>query len=187
MADFQTSFSVTSANEGGYANNPRDKGGQTYRGIARNFWPGWKGWPMIDEALAAHKSVNGLAKKLDGLVAEFYTDQFWRPLGCDRLESQLIAGELFDTGVNMGIKQAARFLQEALVILGNDKITVDGIIGAKTIAAANAADSELLLITLNLLQGSKYLDIVRRDPSQRVFLRGWLRRAVPKTEMGKVE
>jgi len=36
--------------EGGHANDPDDGGGETYRGIARKFWPQWAGWKIIDAA-----------------------------------------------------------------------------------------------------------------------------------------
>lgn len=37
MAIFNSAFKITMGNEGGYANNPDDSGGETYAGIARNF------------------------------------------------------------------------------------------------------------------------------------------------------
>lgn len=179
MANFELAFEKTSAHEGGYANNPRDRGGETYRGIARNFWPGWKGWQEVDALKAAGKTGSAIkSKKLDSLVVDFYTDNFWRPCGCDKMDGQALASEVFDTAVNMGVKISVRMLQEALVILG-ENVAIDGAIGPKTLAAANQVNQEILVRILNLLQGSRYLDIVRRDPTQRVFLLGWLRRAEP--------
>lgn len=176
MADFQIAFAQTSVHEGGYANNVRDRGGETFRGISRINWPGWKGWPEIDAAKESGKNLNAIKnKKLDGLVADFYLDFFWRPLKCGDLENQLVAGEVFDTAVNMGPKVAAKFLQESANILGQS-LELDGVIGPKTIAAVNACDPDDLLRLLNLMQGARYLEIVRRDPGQRVFIRGWLRR-----------
>lgn len=39
MADFDKAHLEVMGNEGGYANNPVDAGGETYKGIARKFWP----------------------------------------------------------------------------------------------------------------------------------------------------
>ncbi|RYD50653.1 MAG: hypothetical protein EOP52_13405, partial [Sphingobacteriales bacterium] len=36
MADFLTAYKRTAVAEGGYANDPDDLGGETYKGIARN-------------------------------------------------------------------------------------------------------------------------------------------------------
>lgn len=186
MAKFETAFLKTAAHEGGYANDPRDRGGETYKGIARKFWPGWKGWAEVDAAGDLKPNAVIKSKKLDALVAEFYMDQFWRPAGCDRLEVQAIADEIFDTAVNMGVKVSVRLLQDALVLMG-EKIEIDGRIGPKTLEAANGANPEILLRLLNILQGARYLDIVRRDPTQRKFLLGWLRRTDADETLGKAE
>lgn len=37
------------AMEGGYVNDPNDRGGETYKGVARNANPGWPGWKIIDQ------------------------------------------------------------------------------------------------------------------------------------------
>lgn len=78
MANFQRSFSKTSVFEGGYANNPNDKGGETYRGIARNHHPKWAGWKIIDTYSKIGAEGSYLNKLCDGndelqeLVAQFY-------------------------------------------------------------------------------------------------------------------
>lgn len=42
-------IAAESAKEGGYANVLGDKGGETYMGISRVYWPSWPGWPVIDD------------------------------------------------------------------------------------------------------------------------------------------
>ena len=37
MANFHIGHSVTMGNEGGYANNPADRGGETWMGISRKI------------------------------------------------------------------------------------------------------------------------------------------------------
>ena len=39
MANFSDAYALTSAHEGGYVNDPVDRGGETYRGIARRYFP----------------------------------------------------------------------------------------------------------------------------------------------------
>ena len=48
MADFSKAWGRSSVHEGGYAHLAGDAGGETYRGIARNFHPEWPGWKFID-------------------------------------------------------------------------------------------------------------------------------------------
>ena len=46
---FSQAFAATMQHEGGYANVQGDKGGETYMGISRVYWPSWPGWPVIDD------------------------------------------------------------------------------------------------------------------------------------------
>jgi lysozyme family protein len=104
----------------------------------------------------------------------FYRLRFWAPLRCGELESQAIANELFDTGVNMGPVRAAKFMQRAYNRLkpeGWEALTEDGIIGAKSTAAINrmCRNYEAALHNyMNYLQAAEYDRLGMPD-----FLRGW--------------
>jgi lysozyme family protein len=50
----------TLKHEGGYANHPADKGGETYRGITRKHNSEWEGWRYIDEVKRTGKGLDGL-------------------------------------------------------------------------------------------------------------------------------
>lgn len=43
MAIFEKAYDPVRQWEGGWCNVEGDRGGETYAGIARNFWPGWPG------------------------------------------------------------------------------------------------------------------------------------------------
>jgi len=45
---FSPAYAIVKVNEGGYVNDPVDKGGETYAGIARNIFGSWEGWSIID-------------------------------------------------------------------------------------------------------------------------------------------
>ena len=49
MADFKKALTETLRHEGGYVNDPKDPGGETYKGISRKNHPDWEGWNIIDE------------------------------------------------------------------------------------------------------------------------------------------
>ena len=175
--------------EGGYANDPEDSGGETFRGISRKNWPGWPGWRLIDQAKAdgyrSAKSVNFHfegEEAMAGLVAEFYRANFWRPFERLGLPERL-TGKLFDTAVNVGPGRAAKLLQTAVNNLGVVvKLAVDGAIGPRTLDAlalildAPAGESRVLAVYA-AAQAEHYRAIVRAKPSQAKFLKGWLRRA----------
>lgn len=189
MATIESAFRITAGHEGLYANNPRDTGGETYSGVARKKWPNWQGWPIIDAIKKRvgtdPKAINREAVKdttLSKHIKDFYFINFWMPNRLGELNSQAIANELYDTGVNMGTGRAAMFLQEALNLTNNNgvsypNIEVDGKIGPITLKFANQHPrTELLLKVLNMLQGEFYLKIMRSNPTQEGFANSWFSR-----------
>lgn len=191
MADFEIAFDETMLFEGGYANDPDDKGGETYRGIARKFHGTWPGWKSIDAKKAS--SPQTWKDELDGdaelqkLVKSFYRETFWRGIRGDEIADQHVANELFDTGVNQGSATAVKYLQESLNLLNRNQrnypdIVVDGTFGEQTLETLatywdlEKGKSDALLKLLNLFQGIRYIERARQDPTQRKFIRGWLRR-----------
>lgn len=177
MAQFKPAYVITLGHEGGYVNDPVDRGGETYKGIARKFWPDWKGWALIDDLKPKPGFPFSLNRHSDlqELVQDFYEEHFWDALQLDRMIHQSVANELFDTAVNQGTGTAAKYLQKALNLLGN-RLAVDGKVGPITLAAANAAPQNRLFNLINILQAERYLNIVRNDPSQLRFLNGWVKR-----------
>jgi lysozyme family protein len=161
--------------EGGYVNNPADKGGPTCFGIT--------------EAVArAHGYAGSMRQLPREEAAAIYRRLYWLRPGFDEVakRSPRLAGELFDTGVNMGPAVAATFLQRALTALnrnGGDypDLVPDGRIGSGTLAALDAflkirgANGETVLLrAIEALQGERYLRLAERRPANETFLYGWL-------------
>jgi lysozyme family protein len=167
--------------EGGYANDPVDRGGETFRGISRKNWPRWAGWDLID-----HVKRSGITKakdidagfrqdaEMEALVSGFYRENFWAPF--ERLDLPPRAtAKLFDTAVNVGVSRAIKFLQESLNVCG-ERLVVDGKAGPATKAAINACTDYIVGIIAEK-QADFYRAIAADNPSQSKFLKGWLRRA----------
>lgn len=165
--------------EGGYVNDPSDSGGETNHGItiavARKF--GFKG------------NMRELSKDI---AYEIYSVNFWDKLHLDEIVtfSALVSEEIADTGVNMGTKRAAKFLQRSLSALNNrgklfDDLIVDGAIGDKTITALasflehRGKEGEVVLTNmLNCLQGSFYVVLSERREKDERFLFGWFKNRI---------
>ena len=49
MTSFETAYRKTAQIEGGYANNPADNGGETWRSIARKMHSDWERWKVVDQ------------------------------------------------------------------------------------------------------------------------------------------
>lgn len=189
---FERAVAHTLKYEGGYANHSADSGGETYRGIARNFWGSWPGWVIVDEVkkhMPHHGQHNrqelnrrlAADQQLQSLVIEFYRYHFWSAVKADKMPDN-VAAKVFDMSVNVGVMRAGKMLQAALLSI-NQRVIIDGIIGKKTLAAANRSDPQKLIKAICCIQERFYRGIVNRKPSQKVFLNGWLRRAAYRGEL----
>lgn len=185
MANFNQAFQITMGNEGGYANNPADPGGETWKGIARHYWPNWPGWTIVDQVMATNPSNINTAlsanAQLQQLVLAFYKQNFWDTGKLDELNDQQTANQLFDSAVNMGTGIASRFLQEGVNTLKPNALTVDGVVGPATIAAANALPAESLYNAICNLRKQRYMQIIAANPSEAIFEHSWMRRIAPYT------
>ena len=162
--------------EGGYANHPADRGGPTCWGIT--------------EAVARAHGYRGAMRNLPRAeAAAIYRRLYWLRPRLDAVadRSPAVAGELFDTAVNMGPAVAVAFLQRALTALNRNAtdfpdLTPDGRIGPATLAALDRffairgkrSGETVLLRALEALQGERYIRLAERRPANEAFLYGWL-------------
>ncbi|OFX56272.1 MAG: hypothetical protein A2066_12770 [Bacteroidetes bacterium GWB2_41_8] len=131
MADYKLAYSKILKSEGGYVNDPDDRGGETYKGISRKFWPGWLGWTIIDALKKAGKFPKKpvtpneieIDVQLQYEVSQFYYHQFWSKIGGDKIKNQSIAEMLLDAAVNEGIVPAIRRAQTIAGIAVTGEIT----------------------------------------------------------------
>ena len=151
MADFDIAYQKTKDNEGGYvsaetARQIGDSGGETYKGMARNFNSDWAGWAIID----SYKAKNGTIpynsyindSSLDDLVYQRYKSKYWDVIKGDSIQSQDIANLLFDLNVNGG---GVKTIQGSInKIISPDFIAVDGVIGSDTLNKINTLPQDKL-------------------------------------------
>lgn len=156
---FRHAVEVVLRHEGGYVFDPRDSGGETKYGISKRFYP--------------HLDIANLTREQ---AIEIYRRDWWERYEYGRIEHVEVAAKVMDLSVNMGPAAAHRLLQEALVFLGH-QLAVDGILGPKTLAAANAEAPPRLLQVLRWKAAERYFSLAERRPENRAFLFGWLRRA----------
>lgn len=174
---FEKAFTHTLRWEGGYANIAEDKGGETYRGIARRFHGDWPGWQIIDEykrqvgPIRWNETIN--SPTLEIMVHEFYRQEKWLKHSLDRIQSPDVAAKVFDMIVNHG--QGSRLVQQAVNKLGGN-VKEDNFVGPKTVQAINSVSPTRLFNKLLEIRKDYYHKIVENDPSQARFLQGWLRR-----------
>ena len=143
--------------EGGYSNRKKDRGGPTNKGITWKTYNAYrrrKGLPI--------RSVKQIE---DHEVREIYRTEYWDEVRADELPEHL-RYTVFDAAVNSGPERAIRLLQQV------GKVDDDGIIGPKTLAAAE----KVLLADYSLRRERWYEQIIDNDPEQEVNRRGWMNR-----------
>ena len=149
---FNSAFNLLMQNEGGYVFNANDKGGETKYGISKRAYP--------------NEDIKNLTLER---AQEIYKRDYWNRCKCDQLPDCLSIA-VFDFAVNSGTNRAIKLLQKAL------DVKADGIIGNQTIGAANRLNPRKTLDKYIDLRLSFVLNIVRKNPTQSVFLVGWTRR-----------
>lgn len=104
MSNFDTALKILLLNEGGYNNDPNDKGGETYCGIARATYGSWQGWKIIDTIKQQRKIKNEEIindATLNGLVKSFYQHQ-WQIKNLGSINNTGVASLVFDTSQQHG-------------------------------------------------------------------------------------
>lgn len=184
MALFELAKKETNGNEGGWANNPADAGGETYRGVARKFHPKLALWEYVDmakEELGACTPENRQqwVRKLNANLAQipalqaaidtFYRAGYWDANRLTLITSQAVANWIYDHCVNAETR-GDKWAQEAA------GVKIDGQIGPVTIAAINAMDPADFLREAEDAAAFYRLDRALAHPDQIQFLPSWLRR-----------
>ncbi|RMH49655.1 MAG: peptidoglycan-binding protein [Alphaproteobacteria bacterium] len=169
------------AREGGFVDDPDDPGGATKHGVTlgtlRRLGRDLDG----DGAV----TVEDLRRLSPAEATRIFIEHYFRRPRLDRLPSAL-QPSVFDMQVNAGA-MAVRLLQRLLVRLGLP-VTVDGMVGPQTAAAATRAErlagATLLADAYGIVRRNYYYALADRNPRLRKFARrrdggkgGWILRA----------
>lgn len=159
---FERCLPDTLKEEGGYSNDPHDRGGMTMEGIIQREYDKWR----ISRGLPTQ-----WVKKIGAdELRTIYRDEYWQP-HCPKLPAGLDLC-LFDTAVNNGPHPGVILLQRALAT-----VTVDGIFGDETTAATTRLklDPKALHLAIGRFYQARrayYLSLA----DARYFGKDWLRR-----------
>ena len=160
MSAFDQAFEIVVGHEGGFTDNPQDRGNWTSGTIGQGQLKGTK--YGISAASYPNTDIAGLT--LDGAMALYKTD-YWDKIEGDSLDPGL-ALVVFDAAVNNGVGRAVRWLQEAV------GVTADGVIGDATRAAIKAADATEALVGVHAAR----IHFMASLPTWATFGKGWSRR-----------
>ena len=180
MKDVETLAQEIVAREGGYVNDPDDPGGATNHGVTigtlRRLGEDVEGDGRVTES-----DVRRLGRER---AVEIFVEHYFARPKISRLPQALHAS-VFDMYVNAGAN-AVRILQRLLNEMGA-ALVVDGIIGPKTIAAADRcarAAPDHIADAYGIARRNYYYALADRRPSSRKYARrrdggkgGWIVRA----------
>lgn len=150
--------------EGGFVNDPADRGGATNKGVTIASFKSWRKSKGLPEP-----TVEDLKKLTDEEAIAIMKEKYWDRWKADQIKDQSIANILVDwvwgSGV-YGIKIPQKMLG----------VKQDGIVGPQTLAALNAKDSKEFFLEIKAEREAYFNRIVKSRPANAKFLRGWLRR-----------
>ncbi len=158
------------AREGGYVNNPADRGGPTKYGVTQAALAHWRGRPVTAAQVRALTRKEARAIYL----RKYLIEPGYRQIGNPTLQALVL-----DCAVHHGPRQATRLLQRAL------RVRDDGIIGPVTLAALARLDSRRVGIRLLCERVRLFGRIITHDlsdadrdgiPDHTEFAAGWLDR-----------
>lgn len=150
--------------EGGYVDDPADRGGATNKGVTIGTYTTYRKSKGIKQT-----TKSDLRNITDAEWSEIFKTMYWNRWQADHIRSQSVANICVDwvwgSGVH-GIKRVQRLLG----------VRDDGVVGPVTLAALNARDPERLFAEIREARICFIKSIIARDPSQKRFERGWMNR-----------
>ena len=154
--------------EGGskYTETPGDLGGPTKYGITLKEWQ-QHGYDKNNDNLINATDVKMISYD-DAL--KLCKEEYWDVFRADDIKNQSIAAAIVDFAYNCGRSMGKRIQ----TIVG---AKADGVFGPLTISKINNyPNQEELFNKIQEARKNRYLAIVRANPSQNKFLKGWMNR-----------
>lgn len=151
--------------EGGWADHNADKGGKTNMGITLSTWKSCG----YDKDKDGDIDADDLRLITRNDVVEVLRKNYWNRWKADQIRDQSLANILVDwvwASGKWGIIIPQRLL----------KVTADGQVGPVTLATLNQVNPKTFFQILKEERIKFCQDLCQKDPSQKVFLQGWINR-----------
>ena len=152
--------------EGGFVDHKNDKGGATNMGVTIATWR-QNGYDKDGDGDIDVADLKLLTKQ--DVINRILKPHYWDRWKADQIISQPIANILVDWVWGSG-KWGVIIPQR---LLG---LQADGVVGQLTIAAVNKQNPAELFARIKTARVEFLNNIVKNDPSQKVFLKGWINR-----------
>jgi lysozyme family protein len=156
--------------EGGFSNHSADRGGATMKGVTIGTFTQYR----KDKGLKT-PTVSDLKNISDSEWTDIMKKYYWDAWKADQINNQAVANILVDWAWGSGATTSIKAFQNII-----PSLISDGVAGAKTIGYINdvvGSDRQIGLFNKIWSARKDFLtNIVAKNPSQMVFLNGWMNR-----------
>lgn len=176
-AAFEPAYQFLYKYEGGWANDPVDRGGETYRGISRKAWPGWQGWARVDDIKDGRpvtpetKQLLNDDQVLKGMAKSFFKSQYWDKYNFGAIADQSLAHIAWDWSIGTNPRMMASFAWKAMGRTGPAPTPSEVVL-----ELAGARNAGAIFNRFKKLRAAHHHNFVAKHPEQERFLKGWLKR-----------
>lgn len=148
--------------EGGFVNDPHDRGGATNKGITQAVYDDWRTKHDLPTRSVADLNMDE--------IRTIYRTNYWEVSRCGTIPEP-IDMFVFDSAVQHGPRKAIQFIQRAMGVQDT------GYFGPLTIKALlreiEAGEVRILAQACMAHRRDFYAGIIKNDPTQKRFERGW--------------
>jgi lysozyme family protein len=156
--------------EGGVSDNASDRGGLTYKGITHGTYN-----VLCKTVLKKDPNKNHFLNLTDEEVGLFVKHYWDKSTNNNQIKSQKIAEAITSWHWGSG-RLGLMWYQQMLNKEYNCKLVVNGIIDNASIVAINSIDPDSLFQMSIKYRYNRFHQICKQNPSQKIFLKGWLNR-----------
>jgi lysozyme family protein len=158
--DFEKAFEIVVGHEGGFTDNPKDRGNWTSGKVGVGQLNGTK----YGISAMAYPDLD-IRRLTVAQAREIYKADYWDKIRGDELPGHL-AYNVFDGAVNSGVTRSIRWLQEAV------GANPDGVIGPRTLASVASTPEALAIARYN----GHRLMFITDTATWSTFGKGWAKR-----------
>ncbi len=156
--------------EGGISNDKDDRGGLTNKGITYSTYQSL--CAIVYRRQPTMEHFHSLTDEEVGVMVQWYWNQ---STGGNRIDSQKVAEAITTWRWGSG-SLGLKWFQEMMNKEYHSNLVVDGIIGSASVQAINVENPDDVFRTALVYRHQRFHTIVRQDPRQQKFLKGWLNR-----------